>query len=182
MSRCRRHPVDAGGTGLGAARNRAHRRLLAGGAGPLGAAVPDPSGAPAEGAPARWITTIAAANVWLRETYMAAHNAEFATAPEAEGTAFVADLSGAWREILCIEEGAGGRQRQHARVERPAAAAAGEPPQTALRQGDGARARVPGRDGERLPRPAPPRGHSPVQSCAATTRSTASTPAATRLC
>src|ERR671930_615811 len=33
----------------------------------------------------------------------------------------------------------------------------GEPPQTALRQGDGARARVPGRDGERFPRPPPPR-------------------------
>jgi transposase len=50
------------------------------------------------------ITTIAAANVWLRETYRAAHNAAFAIAPEAEGTAFVADAAGAWREILCIEE------------------------------------------------------------------------------
>jgi hypothetical protein len=50
------------------------------------------------------ITTVAAANVWLRETYMAAHNAAFAIAPEAEGTAFVADPAGAWREILCIEE------------------------------------------------------------------------------
>src|ERR671922_19927 len=50
------------------------------------------------------LTTIAAANVWLRETYMAAHNAAFAIAPAAEGTAFVADAPGAWREILCIED------------------------------------------------------------------------------
>jgi transposase len=50
------------------------------------------------------ITTIAAANAWFRETYMAAHNAAFAIAPEAEGTAFVADPAGAWREIVCIEE------------------------------------------------------------------------------
>jgi hypothetical protein len=35
---------------------------------------------------------------------MAAHNAAFAIAPEQEGTAFVADAAGAWREILCLEE------------------------------------------------------------------------------
>jgi transposase len=50
------------------------------------------------------ITTIEAANVWLRETYMAAHNAAFAIAPEEEGSAFVADAAGAWHEILCLEE------------------------------------------------------------------------------
>ena len=44
------------------------------------------------------------ANVWLRETYMAEHNARFAIAAEQEGSAFVADATGAWREILCIQE------------------------------------------------------------------------------
>jgi transposase len=50
------------------------------------------------------IATVAAANAWLRETYMASHNAQFAIEPLAEGSAFVADAAGAWREILCIEE------------------------------------------------------------------------------
>ncbi len=49
------------------------------------------------------ITTIAAANAYLRETYVAAHNARFAVAAEQSGSAFVAvgvDL----REALCHEE------------------------------------------------------------------------------
>lgn len=50
------------------------------------------------------INTLEAANVWLRETYMAEHNARFAIAAEQEGSAFVADAMGAWREILCIQE------------------------------------------------------------------------------
>lgn len=50
------------------------------------------------------IATIEAANRWLAETYIAAHNAAFAVAAEQEGSAFVADTAGAWREILCIQE------------------------------------------------------------------------------
>jgi len=50
------------------------------------------------------ITTVQAANHWLREVYMAEHNARFAIAAEQEGSAFVADAMGAWREILCIQE------------------------------------------------------------------------------
>ena len=49
------------------------------------------------------ITTVEAANAWLT-TYMAEHNAQFAVAPEQEGTMFVADRDGAWREILCVQE------------------------------------------------------------------------------
>ena len=49
------------------------------------------------------ITTVEAANAWLT-TYMAEHNAQFAVAPEQEGTMFVADRDGAWREILCVRE------------------------------------------------------------------------------
>jgi transposase len=50
------------------------------------------------------VTTIEAANRWLREVYIAEHNARFAIAAEQEGSAFVADVTGAWRDILCIQE------------------------------------------------------------------------------
>ncbi len=50
------------------------------------------------------ISTVEAANHWLRETYMAEHNKMFAIAAEREGTAFVAGAMGAWREILCVQE------------------------------------------------------------------------------
>jgi transposase len=50
------------------------------------------------------ISTVEAANVWLHEHYMAAHNERFAIAAEQEGSAFVADAMGAWREILCVQE------------------------------------------------------------------------------
>jgi transposase len=50
------------------------------------------------------MTTVEAANRWLREVYIAEHNARFAVAAEREGTAFVAAATAAWREILCIQE------------------------------------------------------------------------------
>jgi hypothetical protein len=50
------------------------------------------------------ITTVEAANRWLREVYIAEHNARFASAAEQEGSAFVVDTIHAWREILCIQE------------------------------------------------------------------------------
>jgi hypothetical protein len=50
------------------------------------------------------ISTVEAANRWLSETYMAEHNTRFAIVAEQEGSAFVADETGAWREILCIQE------------------------------------------------------------------------------
>ena len=50
------------------------------------------------------IGTIEAANRWLSETYMAAHNKQFAIDAEQQGSAFVADAMGAWREILCVQE------------------------------------------------------------------------------
>ena len=50
------------------------------------------------------ITTVEAANRWLREVYIAEHNERFAIEAEQEGSAFVADTTGAWREILCIQE------------------------------------------------------------------------------
>jgi hypothetical protein len=50
------------------------------------------------------ISTVAAANRWLVETYMTEHNKRFAIAAEQEASAFVADAMGAWREILCVQE------------------------------------------------------------------------------
>jgi transposase len=50
------------------------------------------------------ITTLAAANRWLAETYIAQHNAAFAVTAEQEGSGFLADPAGLWREILCVQE------------------------------------------------------------------------------
>jgi transposase len=50
------------------------------------------------------IATVEAANVWLRDSFIAQHNARFAVDAAQEGSAFVADTAGAWREILCIQE------------------------------------------------------------------------------
>jgi len=50
------------------------------------------------------IATVAAANRWIKETYLEDHNARFAVAAEQPGSAFVPDRSQAWREILCIQE------------------------------------------------------------------------------
>lgn len=50
------------------------------------------------------ITTVEAANRWLAETGITEHNEQFRHEPEEEGTAFVADTAGLWREALCIEE------------------------------------------------------------------------------
>jgi transposase len=50
------------------------------------------------------ITTLEAANAWLEDHYKAEHNRQFAIAPEEDGTAFVPDREGAWREILCVIE------------------------------------------------------------------------------
>lgn len=50
------------------------------------------------------INTVAAANRWLAEVYIPAHNARFAVAPEQAGSAFIVDRAEAWREILCVQD------------------------------------------------------------------------------
>ena len=47
---------------------------------------------------------MAAANTWLRETYVPQHNARFAVAAEQPGSAFVAMPGIDLREVLCHEE------------------------------------------------------------------------------
>jgi len=50
------------------------------------------------------ITDIEAANRFIAEVYLPAHNARFAVAPEQEGSAFVACTPEQWREVLCVHE------------------------------------------------------------------------------
>jgi transposase len=50
------------------------------------------------------ITTIDAANTFIREIYIPAHNARFAIAPEQQGSAFVAIPGVDLAEILCVQE------------------------------------------------------------------------------
>jgi transposase len=49
------------------------------------------------------ITTVEAANIWLK-AYIGEHNARFAVEPEQDGSMFIADRDGAYREILCVQE------------------------------------------------------------------------------
>ncbi len=50
------------------------------------------------------ITTVDAANAWLKAHYIAEHNAAFAIKAEQPGSAFVADAHEVWREALCVIE------------------------------------------------------------------------------
>ncbi len=50
------------------------------------------------------ITTVEAANRFIAETYLPAHNSQFAVKAEREGTAFVAAGDADLHEILCIQE------------------------------------------------------------------------------
>lgn len=50
------------------------------------------------------ITTMEAANRFLRESYLAAHNGRFAVAPADAGSAFVPVAEDQWRDVLAIHE------------------------------------------------------------------------------
>jgi transposase len=50
------------------------------------------------------ITTVEAANRFIREIYLPEHNARFAVAPEQPESAFVTDRGAAHRDILCVQE------------------------------------------------------------------------------
>lgn len=50
------------------------------------------------------ITEIEAANRFIAEVYLPAHNARFAVAPEQDGSAFVTCAAEQWREVLCRRE------------------------------------------------------------------------------
>jgi transposase len=50
------------------------------------------------------ITTMGAANHFIREIYLPAHNARFAEAPADPGSAFVPVAEAQWRDVLAIQE------------------------------------------------------------------------------
>ncbi len=50
------------------------------------------------------ITTLEAANRFIAEVYLPAHNARFAVKPTQPGSAFVPDPAGIWRNSLCVQE------------------------------------------------------------------------------
>jgi transposase len=50
------------------------------------------------------ISTVDAANVFIRDVYLPLHNARFAVKPEQEGSAFVAIAAIDLKEILCVQE------------------------------------------------------------------------------
>ena len=47
---------------------------------------------------------MAAANRYLRETWLSEHNARFAVTPEEPASAFITVPSELWREVLCVQE------------------------------------------------------------------------------
>ena len=50
------------------------------------------------------IATVAAANRYLRETWLPEHNARFAVTPEEPASAFITVPSELWRDMLCVQE------------------------------------------------------------------------------
>ena len=50
------------------------------------------------------ITTIQEANAWLRDVYIGEYNRSFAIDPMEQGSGFIDDAAGIWRETLCIIE------------------------------------------------------------------------------
>jgi hypothetical protein len=50
------------------------------------------------------ITTMAAANRFIRETYLAAHNARFTEAPADPASALVPVAEAQWRDVLAVQE------------------------------------------------------------------------------
>ena len=103
------------------------------------------------------IATVEAANAFLRDVYIPAHNARFAVKAEQEGTAFVAIPGVDLAEILMRPGGASGRQRQ-LRVVQPAQAAnPGKPAARPFRQGARQSAPISRRNPRHFPRAAMPR-------------------------
>jgi transposase len=50
------------------------------------------------------VTTVGAADRFLREVYLPEHNARFAVAPDEPASAFVAAPEELWRDVLCVQE------------------------------------------------------------------------------
>jgi hypothetical protein len=68
------------------------------------------------------ITTVEAANRFLKEQYLPRHNARLAIAPEEAGSAFVAVEEAQWRDVLAIQVERTVAADQHRGLEPSAAA------------------------------------------------------------
>ena len=113
----RQGAADPGRAGARPARDRAHPGLFAGGARALGAHVRHAAGPAAEGARS-WPASrdVEAANRFIREVYLPAHNARFAKPPAIAESAFVRSPTRPARRDPVHRGGAGRRPRQHRRL------------------------------------------------------------------
>ena len=50
------------------------------------------------------VRDVEAANAFIREVYLPAHNARFAVEPADKASAFVSVAEAQWRDILCVQE------------------------------------------------------------------------------
>ena len=97
------------------------------------------------------IATIEAANAFLREVYLPAHNARFAVAPAGDGSAFTPIPGVDLDEILCVEEDRQVGNDNCVSYPDPQATNPGKPDARPFRQGAGQGPRL----SRRLPRPLP---------------------------
>ena len=114
------------------------------------------------------ITEIDAANRWIREVYLPAHNARFAKPAALPESAFVTADAALLAETLCVQEERVVGPRQHGELQRAQTAAARKPAARAFRQGAGARSPLSRRRARRVPRPAL---HRPLRRAAGSRRS-----------
>ena len=112
---------------------RTAARILAAVQGALGAGVRDAAGPAGQELKLAGIRTIEAANPFIREVYLPAHNARFAAPQAQQGSAFMPIPGIDLDEILCVEEERQvGTSYQHAQTADP-----GEPVAAAFHQGLG---------------------------------------------
>ena len=97
------------------------------------------------------ITDIEAANAFIREVYLPAHNARFAVDPAGEGSAFTPIPGVDLDEILCVAGGAAGHERQLRLLPDAQTADPRKPDAAPFRQGAGQGPRL----SRRLARPLP---------------------------
>src|ERR1700728_5122445 len=97
------------------------------------------------------IATVEAANAFIREVYLPAHNARFAVDPAGEGSAFTPIPGVNLDEILCVLEERPSHERQLRVLPDAETADPRKPAAAPLPQGAGQDPRLP----RRLPRPLP---------------------------
>ena len=98
------------------------------------------------------VTTVAAANRYLHEVYLAEHNASFAVTPEQPASAFVPVPAELWRDVLSVQEERQVGNDNCVRWQGRVLQIPPSPLRPALRSQHGAAARLSGRHGRRSSR------------------------------